>query len=156
MRQKDHSAGITREYPGEETAATQFSSGPYAGRLTSMGILPGHLIHSINIQVNAYTTLIKILTLHITTIVPNKIKEAFLGSFPASKAERGAAIMPPMISARITCQCCTPIIIKKLKALANVTKNSVRLTEPTTKRGVLPLVMSVADTIGPHPPPPKE
>ena len=94
--------------------------------------------------------------LHSTTTLPKKINDALRGSLPESLAAIGAANTPPMMRARITCQCCTPMSVKKVKALASVTKNSVRLTDPTTKRGVRPLVMSVADTIGPQPPPPNE
>ena len=98
----------------------------------------------------------KILKLHIITSIPNKIKEVFLGSLPISFAAIGAAINPPIISAIIVCQWLKPINVKNVNALANVTKNSVRLTVPITNLGVRPLVISVDVTIGPQPPPPKE
>ena len=94
--------------------------------------------------------------LQITTTVPSKMKDALRGSLPASFAAIGAAITPPITSARITCQFCTPIKVKNVKALASVIKNSVRLTEPTTYFGVLPFVINVDVTIGPQPPPPNE
>src|SRR5262245_8483475 len=94
--------------------------------------------------------------LQITTTLPNNIKEALRGSLPASFAAIGAAITPPITNASITCQFCTPIKVKKVNALANVIKNSVRLTEPTTYFGVLPFVINVEVTIGPQPPPPNE
>ena len=103
-----------------------------------------------------YKTLYKILILQQTTTVTSKIKDAFSGNLPASLAAIGAAITPPITNASITCQFCTPINVKKVKALANVIKNSVRLTDPTTYFGVLPLVIKVDVTIGPHPPPPNE
>ena len=94
--------------------------------------------------------------LHITTTEPSKMNEALRGSLPASFAAMGAAITPPITRARITCQFWTPINVKNVNALASVTKNSVKLTEPTTYRGVLPLVINVDVTIGPQPPPPNE
>ena len=66
------------------------------------------------------------------TNAPNRIKDIFLGSLPASLAAKGAATNPPIINARMVCQWLTPIMVKKVKALARVTKNSVKLTEPTT------------------------
>src|SRR5687768_2202675 len=98
----------------------------------------------------------RILALQITTTAPSNMNEALRGSFPASLAAMGAAITPPITRARITCQFCTPIRVKNVNALATVIKNSVRLTEPTTYLGVLPLVINVEVTIGPQPPPPKE
>ncbi len=82
--------------------------------------------------------------------------DAFRGNLPANFAAIGAAITPPVTRANITCQFCTPINVKKVKALATVTKNSVRLTDPITNLGVLPFVINVDVTIGPHPPPPNE
>ena len=90
------------------------------------------------------------------TSIPNKIKEVLRGSLPASFAAIGAARKPPIISAMIVCICVTPNKIKKENALDKVTKNSVRLTVPITNLGLLPFVISVVVTIGPHPPPPKE
>ena len=98
----------------------------------------------------------KILRLQIITSIPNKINDVFLGNLPVSLAAIGAAIKPPMINAIIACQWLTPIKVKKVNALASVTKNSVRLTVPITKRGLLPLVINVVVTIGPQPPPPNE
>src|SRR5687767_4072695 len=94
--------------------------------------------------------------LQITTTDPSNMNEALRGNLPASFAAIGAAITPPTTRARITCQFCTPINVKKVKALANVIKNSVRLTEPTTYFGVLPFVIRVDVTMGPQPPPPNE
>src|SRR5688500_3272470 len=65
-------------------------------------------------------------------------------------------ITPPITRASTTCQFCTPINVKNVKALASVIKNSVRLTEPTTYFGVRPFVINVDVTIGPQPPPPNE
>ena len=98
----------------------------------------------------------RILKLQITTTVPNKMNDAFRGSLPASLAAIGAAITPPITSASITCQFCTPIKVKNVNALARVTKNSVKLTVPITNLGVRPFVIRVVVTIGPQPPPPKE
>src|SRR5687767_15797169 len=94
--------------------------------------------------------------LHITTTEPSKINDALRGSLPASFAAIGAAMTPPITRARITCQFCTPIRVKNVNALATVIKNSVRLTEPTTYLGVLPLVINVEVRIGPQPPLPNE
>src|SRR5687768_15187307 len=87
---------------------------------------------------------------------PNKIRDVLRGNFPASLAASGAASKPPTTNATITCQCVTPSMVKNVKALARVTKNSVRLTDPTTNRGLRPLVIKVVVTIGPQPPPPNE
>ena len=42
----------------------------------------------------------------------------------------------------------------RVTEVATVTKNSVRLTDPITKRGTWPVPTRVEVTIGPHPPPP--
>ena len=94
--------------------------------------------------------------LEIITITPTPINIFLIGSLPANLAAIGAAITPPIINPRIVCQWLTPKIIKKVSALAMVTKNSVKLTEPMTYFGVRPLEMSVLVTSGPQPPPPKE
>ena len=94
--------------------------------------------------------------LQIITNIPSNMKDVFFGSLPASFAERGAAINPPSINANIVCQWLTPSIVKNVNALARVTKNSVRLTDPITYFGVRPLVINVVVTIGPQPPPPNE
>ena len=88
--------------------------------------------------------------------MPRSIKDVFRGNLPASFAAIGAAINPPTINAMMVCKCVTPNKMKNEKALASVTKNSVRLTVPITKRGLLPLVINVVVTIGPQPPPPNE
>jgi hypothetical protein len=88
--------------------------------------------------------------------MPSKINDDLRGSLPVSLAAIGAATKPPIIKATITCQWLTPKIVKKVNALAMVTKNSVRLTDPITYLGLRPFVINVVVTMGPHPPPPKE
>ena len=90
------------------------------------------------------------------TRIPSKMKEVLRGNFPASLAAIGAATKPPIMRAMIVCMCVTPNKMKNEKALARVTKNSVRLTVPITNLGLRPLVISVVVTMGPQPPPPKE
>ena len=53
-------------------------------------------------------------------------------------------------------QCEIPIKVKKVSELANVTKNSARLTEPIVYLAFRPPATSVDVTTGPQPPPPKE
>ena len=97
-----------------------------------------------------------ILRLEIITITATPINIFLIGSLPTSLAAIGAAMTPPMIKPKIDCQWLTPRIKKKVTALAMVTKNSVRLTEPITYFGVRPLEIKVEVTNGPQPPPPKE
>ena len=87
---------------------------------------------------------------------PTPINIHFVGNLPAKRAEIGAATTPPTIKPAITCQCETPIVAKKVKALAKVTKNSVKLTVPITNWGERPFDINVEVTKGPQPPPPKE
>src|SRR5688572_16766742 len=89
-------------------------------------------------------------------MIPTAIIIIFRGSFPATLAAKGAATAPPMIRPSTIFQCRTPTVIKKVAALASVTKNSVRLTDPIVYFGLLPFAISVLVTIGPQPPPPKE
>lgn len=94
--------------------------------------------------------------LHQMTSNPSRIKDVFRGSLPTSFAAMGAAITPPIIKPKMVCQWLTPNKVKKVKALAKVTKNSVRLTVPMMYLGVPPLLINVVVTIGPQPPPPNE
>src|SRR5690606_10854155 len=80
----------------------------------------------------------------------------FTGSFPTSLAAKGAAINPPRIRPKTVSIWLTPRIKKNVTALEKVTKNSVRLTDPITYFGLLPLEIKVLVTNGPQPPPPKE
>lgn len=89
------------------------------------------------------------------TINPTHISIVRRGNFPASLAAIGAAIAPPIIKPAIICQCVMPINIKNDMALANVTKNSLKLTLPITYWGLLPFAIKVLVTKGPQPPPPK-
>ena len=66
------------------------------------------------------------------TKVPTPINMVFIGSFPANLAAKGAATNPPIINPVITCQWLKPKKVKKVSALAKVTKNSERLTVPIT------------------------
>ena len=90
------------------------------------------------------------------TRAPNKMKDVLRGNLPANFAASGAATNPPITRPRIACQWLTPSSVKKVNALASVTKNSVRLTDPITYFGLLPFVINVVVTIGPQPPPPNE
>ena len=81
-----------------------------------------------------YKNFASILKLQKITSAPNNNMEVLRGSFPASLAAIGAASKPPITNPTITCQWVTPINVKKVKALAKVTKNSVRLTDPITNR----------------------
>ena len=90
------------------------------------------------------------------TRAPSSINDVLRGNLPANFAAIGAATNPPMTRPNMACQWLTPRRVKKVKALANVTKNSVRLTEPITYLGLLPFVINVVVTMGPQPPPPKE
>ena len=90
------------------------------------------------------------------TNAPTQINIVLRGSLPASFADKGAAMVPPMINPKITGQWLTPSMMKNVTALASVTKNSVMLTDPITYFGLLPLEIKVLVTNGPHPPPPKE
>ena len=90
------------------------------------------------------------------TSTPTPINIAFVGSFPASFAAKGAANIPPRTSPKITCQWLSPKKAKNVRALANVMKNSDKLTVPITNLGVFPFEISVVVTKGPQPPPAKE
>ena len=90
------------------------------------------------------------------TSTPTPINIFLSGNLPASLAAIGAATTPPTIKPKIVCQWLTPRIIKNVSALAIVTKNSVKLTEPITYLGVRPLEINVLVTNGPQPPPPNE
>ena len=57
-------------------------------------------------------------------------------------AASGAAQTPPKINPTIVCQCDAPKIVKKVNELASETKNSAKLTEPTTSLGLLQSVWS--------------
>src|SRR5215204_5743186 len=104
-----------------------------------------------------YTRLLMIIRAHQSnTIIPTAIIMVLRGSFPAKRAAIGAASVPPIMSPKTIYQLLTPTDKKKVKALAKVIKNSVRLTEPTVYLGLLPLAMRLLVTIGPQPPPPKE
>ena len=56
----------------------------------------------------------------------------FCGNFPANRAANGAAIEPPKIKPITIYQWLTPNEAKKVAEAASVTKNSARLTVPTT------------------------
>ena len=90
------------------------------------------------------------------TNTPTPINMAFVGSFPASFAAKGAANIPPRIRPKITCQWLSPKKAKNVSALAKVIKNSDKLTVPITNLGVFPFEISVVVTKGPQPPPAKE
>ena len=90
------------------------------------------------------------------TSTPTPINIAFVGSFPASFAAKGAANIPPRTNPKITCQWLSPKKAKNVSALAKVIKNSDKLTVPITNLGVFPFEISVVVTKGPHPPPAKE
>lgn len=90
------------------------------------------------------------------TMIATPINIFLIGNLPTIRAASGAASTPPAIRPIIDCQWLTPRIKKNVMALAIVTKNSVRLTEPMTYFGVRPLDINVEVTSGPHPPPPKE
>ena len=90
------------------------------------------------------------------TRTPTPTNIAFVGSFPASFAAKGAASIPPRTSPKITCQWLSPKKAKNVRALANVIKNSDKLTVPITNLGVFPFEISVVVTKGPQPPPAKE
>ena len=94
--------------------------------------------------------------LEMITMIATPINIFFIGSLPTSVAARGAATTPPIIKPKMDCQWLTPRIKKKVTALAIVTKNSVKLTEPITYFGVRPFEINVEVTSGPHPPPPNE
>lgn len=80
----------------------------------------------------------------------------FLDNLSTNFIAIGAATTLPMINPKIVCQWLTPNKVKKVKTLAKVTKNSVRLTVPMMYFGVRKLLINVVVTIGPQPPPPKE
>ena len=90
------------------------------------------------------------------TSTPTPINMAFVGSFPANFAAKGAASIPPRTSPKITCQWLSPKKAKNVSALAKVIKNSDKLTVPITNLGVFPFEISVVVTKGPQPPPAKE
>src|SRR5215210_8170410 len=92
----------------------------------------------------------------IITLMPTAIIIVLRGNLPASLAAIGAAMEPPISKPSTIFQLLTPTVMKKVKALESVTKNSVRLTEPIVYFGDLPFAISVLVTIGPHPPPPNE
>jgi hypothetical protein len=54
----------------------------------------------------------------------------------------------------MTCHFTKPLVAMKVITSAKVTKNSEKFTDPIILRGECPLEISVAVTIGPHPPPP--
>lgn len=89
------------------------------------------------------------LILEINTIIPTPINIFLTGNLPTSLATRGAANSPPAIIPMIVPKWLVSKMIKKVKALAIVTKNSVKLTDPITYLGLLPLDISVLVTNGP-------
>ena len=97
-----------------------------------------------------------VLRLIMITTIPTKSIIAFTFNFFDKCAAIGAAQTPPKINPKIVCQCDEPKIVIKVNELAKETKNSARLTEPTTNLGFLPCAISVEDTTGPQPPPPME
>src|SRR5690606_9475786 len=90
----------------------------------------------------------KIRRLQKITSPPTQINIVFKGSLPASRTAIGEATTPPTTQPAIACQWLMPSMVKKVTALASVTKNSVSLTEPVTYFGVLPLEIRVLVTRG--------